>query len=413
MNKSIKVKYKFSLTTIIFISLVLGILFGIFFPSIIVNFKFLGDIFLNLIQMNIILLVMGQIIEAIGKLEIHKIGRIGGKTVVIFAVSSLLAAVWGIVFGAVLKPGSGVEVISNEAITAGNQQSFQDIITSFFPRNILAAMTEGSVVQVIVFSIFIGLAISIHNSKKNSNAFIPAIENFNSVVMEAINLIMYFAPIGVFSLISSTIASFGLEIILPLIKYLVVYGLATLLFLLLWLFVISARVKVSVFLLIKKITEVSMMAIATVSSAVSLPLAIKTARDKLGVDEKTTSLVVPLGMPLNSNGAAMHMAITVIAVAQMYNISYDFNQMIYIAVLATLSSLANAVVPGASLVSLAIIIPQVGLPTESIAMFAGVDYLVGMLRTILNVDSDIFTSVLVANSENTLDRATLLDGNKI
>ena len=231
--------------------------------------------------------------------------------------------------------------------------------------------------------------------------------------MEAINLIMYFAPIGVFSLISSTIASFGLEIILPLIKYLVVYGLATLLFLLLWLFVISARVKVSVFLLIKKITEVSMMAIATVSSAVSLPLAIKTARDKLGVDEKTTSLVVPLGMPLNSNGAAMHMAITVIAVAQMYNISYDFNQMIYIAVLATLSSLANAVVPGASLVSLAIIIPQVGLPTESIAMFAGVDYLVGMLRTILNVDSDIFTSVLVANSENTLDRATLLDGNKI
>ncbi|WPJ90642.1 dicarboxylate/amino acid:cation symporter [Facklamia hominis] len=413
MNKSIKVKYKFGLTTIIFISLVLGILFGIFFPSIIVNFKFLGDIFLNLIQMNIILLVMGQIIEAIGKLEIHKIGRIGGKTVVIFAVSSLLAAVWGIVFGVILKPGSGVEVISNEAITAGSQQSFQDIITSFFPRNIFAAMTEGSVVQVIVFSIFIGLAISIHNSKKNSNAFIPAIENFNSVIMEAINLIMYFAPIGVFSLISSTIASFGLEIIVPLIKYLVVYGLATLLFLLLWLFVISARVKVSIFLLIKKLTEVSMMAIATVSSAVSLPLAIKTARDKLGVDEKTTSLVVPLGMPLNSNGAAMHMAITVIAVAQMYSISYDFNQLIYIAVLATLSSLANAVVPGASLVSLAIIIPQVGLPTESIAMFAGVDYLVGMLRTILNVDSDIFTSVLVANSENTLDRATLLDGNKI
>lgn len=409
IQKSDNNKKGFNLTQLIFIALVLGIIFGLLFPNFVENLNFLGEIFLRLIQMNIVLLVMGQIIEAVGKLDIKKIGRIGGKTISIFAVSSLLGSAWGVLFGILFKPGTGVQVMSGEAVESTSQQGFQEIIAGFFPSNIVNSMAEGSIIQVIVFSLFFGIALSLYNTQKNSLTLIPVIEDFNNIIMKVINLVMYFAPIGVFALMANTIASFGFEIIIPLLKYLIVYTIATVTFLLIWLITVSIRVKVSIITLIKKVAEVSLLAIATTSSAVSLPLAMDTARDKLGIDEHTTSLVLPLGMPLNSNGAAMHMAITVITVAQMYNVTYNSNQLIYIVVLATLSSLANAVVPGASLVSLAIIIPQVGLPTESIAMFAGVDYVVGMLRTILNVDSDIFTAVLVANSEDTINRDTLLE----
>lgn len=128
------------------------------------------------------------------------------------------------------------------------------------------------------------------------------------------------------------------------------------------------------------------------------------AKDKLGLGDRVTKLVLPLGMSLNSNGSAMHMAITVFTIAQIYGLDYGADKIIYVAVVAALVSLANAVVPGAGLVSLAIIVPQMGLPLESIALFAGVEWFVGMLRTILNVNSDVFTAVLVAHAEDEIDR---------
>ena len=147
-------------------------------------------------------------------------------------------------------------------------------------------------------------------------------------------------------------------------------------------------------------TQMSLMALATTSSAVTLPTEMKDAREKLGISERVTKLVLPLGMTLNSNGSAMHMAFTVVTIAQIYGIQYSGGQYLYVAALAAMVSLANAVVPGAGLVSLAIVVPQMGLPVEVIALFAGVEWFVGMLRTILNVDSDVFTALIVAKSEN-------------
>jgi Na+/H+-dicarboxylate symporter len=147
----------------------------------------------------------------------------------------------------------------------------------------------------------------------------------------------------------------------------------------------------------------SIMSLATTSSAITLPLAIEDSQKRLGIGDRITKLVLPLGMSLNSNGSAMHMAITVITIAQIYGIEYASEKIIYIGIISALISLANAVVPGAGLVSLAIIIPQMGLPLESIALFAGVEWFVGMLRTILNVTSDVFTAVLVASSEDEID----------
>jgi Na+/H+-dicarboxylate symporter len=143
--------------------------------------------------------------------------------------------------------------------------------------------------------------------------------------------------------------------------------------------------------------------LATTSSAITLPIAMEESQNKLGLSSRITNLVLPLGMSLNSNGSAMHMAITVMTIAQMYQINFDGIQMVTVAVTATFVSLANAVVPGAGLVSLAIIVPQLGLPIESIALFAGVEWFVGMLRTILNVNSDVYSALLIAKSADELD----------
>lgn len=157
--------------------------------------------------------------------------------------------------------------------------------------------------------------------------------------------------------------------------------------------------------------DMSLMALATTSSAVTFPTELKDTKEKLGVKDKVAQIVLSLGMSLNSNGSAMHMSITIITIAQIYGIKYDLQTYMYIVLLATLASLANAVVPGAALVSLAIVVPQMGLPVESIALFAGVDWFVGMLRTILNVDSDVFSSILVAHKNDGIDTKVFYESN--
>lgn len=220
--------------------------------------------------------------------------------------------------------------------------------------------------------------------------------------MGVIKMVMTLAPLGVFSLVSSTVSTVGAAVILPLLKYLVVYAGATVIFLGLWILVVSIYCRKSPKFIITGVKNMSIVALTTGSSAVTLPIAMDGAMNRLGIGDRVTNLVLPLGVSLNSNGAAMHMAITVVTVAQLYAIDMSFQRLVYLAILSSLVSLANAVVPGASIVSLAIIFPQMGIPLEAVALFAGVDYFVGMIRTILNVDSDVFTAMLVAKSVDDL-----------
>lgn len=239
--------------------------------------------------------------------------------------------------------------------------------------------------------------------KNPKSQLAKTIVDFNEVILTIIRYVMITAPIGIFALISSTISNLGVQIILPLLKYLTVYAFATLLFLLLWILFITLYARVNPLRLVKNMKNMSVTALATTSSAITLPVAMDETRNKLGLSDRITNLVLPLGMSLNSNGSAMHMAITVTAISQMYNIEFGVQQIFYAAIAATFISLGNAVVPGAGLVSLAIIVPQMGLPIESIAIFAGVEWFVGMLRTILNVNSDVYTAIVVAKSVDELD----------
>ncbi|MGL4695876.1 dicarboxylate/amino acid:cation symporter [Enterococcus larvae] len=404
---------RISMITQIVIAVILGIIFGLVLPDAAHYLKLVGDIFLKLMQMAIPLLVLGQIVQAVGGIKPKELTSLGGRTILVFGISSFLAAAWGIAMAVFLNPGVGVTMdrVEDSSIKA-QELSLTDTLSGFFPKNIFESLAEGSIIQIIVFALFFGLALSKFMASRPESKLFQLIIDFNDVIINIIHYVMFLAPFGIFALISSTISSLGIAIILPLLKYLLVYGIGTVLLLGIWIGFISVYCRVSPMRLIQNMKSMSIMALATTSSAITLPIAMEESRNKLGLSDRITNLVLPLGMSLNSNGSAMHMSITVMTIAQMYQMDFDFQRMIYLAITATFVSLANAVVPGAGLVSLAIIVPQMGLPIESIAIFAGVEWFVGMLRTILNVNSDVYSAIVVAKSVNEIDYKVFNAGTK-
>lgn len=402
-----------SMITQIAIAVVVGILVGLLIPASGNYLKIVGDVFLRLMQMAIPILILGQIVQAVGSINPKELTSLGGRTIAVFGISSLAAALWGVLMAVIFNPGYGVKMTGfQDASIKAQEISITDTILNFVPKNIFDSLTQGSIIQIIVFALFFGLALNKYLQSHPETQLFQIIVDFNEVIITVIRYVMYLAPLGIFALIASTISHLGLQIILPLVKYLLVYGLGTILFLGIWILVITLYCKVSPLRLITNIKNMSVMALATTSSAITLPVALEETETKLGLSKRITNLVLPLGMSLNSNGSAMHMAFTVMTIAQMYQLDFDITKMIYLAITATFVSLANAVVPGAGLVSLAVIVPQMGLPIESIAIFAGVEWFVGMLRTILNVNSDVYSAILVAKSVDEIDYTVFNSSNK-
>ncbi|MET1915687.1 dicarboxylate/amino acid:cation symporter [Enterococcus faecalis] len=402
-----------SMITQIAIAVVVGILVGLLIPASGNYLKIVGDVFLRLMQMAIPILILGQIVQAVGSINPKELTSLGGRTIAVFGISSLAAALWGVLMAVIFNPGYGVKMTGfQDASIKAQEISITDTILNFVPKNIFDSLTQGSIIQIIVFALFFGLALNKYLQSHPETQLFQIIVDFNEVIITVIRYVMYLAPLGIFALIASTISHLGLQIILPLVKYLLVYGLGTILFLGIWILVITLYCKVSPLRLITNMKNMSVMALATTSSAITLPVALEETETKLGLSKRITNLVLPLGMSLNSNGSAMHMAFTVMTIAQMYQLDFDITKMIYLVITATFVSLANAVVPGAGLVSLAVIVPQMGLPIESIAIFAGVEWFVGMLRTILNVNSDVYSAILVAKSVDEIDYTVFNSSNK-
>ncbi|MCO5227981.1 MAG: dicarboxylate/amino acid:cation symporter [Thermomicrobiales bacterium] len=414
MSQTPSRKLPISATTMIMLSMVVGVIFGLVFPGDWPFLKMLGQVFLRLIQMSIILLVAGQIIEAIGGLQMRDLGKIGAKILVVFLVSSTIAAIWGIAWSAWLKPGSGVDIDSihaGEAVTEAGSLSVLDTILGFFPVNAIGAMAQGNIMQVIIFALAFGMALSLVNSDGDM-MLMNFIREFNKVIMQIVKLVMKTAPIGVFSLIASSIGAYGVDVVVPLAKYLVVFLISTLTFLAAYIVLVSVISRVNPMRVVHGISRMATMAVATGSSAITLPTAMADTEFRLGVPKKLTQIIMPLGVTLNSNGAAMHMVITLMTISQLYGVEFSFDRLIFMVVLCTFASVANAVVPGAGIVSMTIVVPQMGLPLESVALFAGVEIFVGMMRTINNVSGDALAAMLIAPSEGGIDR-DILTGVKV
>lgn len=398
---------RYNPTVAMVIAMVAGVGAGFAFGSTMGGIKFIGDIFFRLIQMCMVPFVMCQIIEAVGGLTRRQLSGMGAKACMAFLVSSLLASAFGMLAAVVFKPGAGLAdtALVQQATTdlEATAISIQDTITGFFTTNIFTAMAEGSMVPCIVFAVFFGLGISMYQERHGGSCVIYcAVLEINEVLLSIIRLVMNIAPIGIFCYVSASIGSLGLEILVPIGKYILVLAAATLVFTVGWIAVACTRCRLSPARLITKMVPMSVMAAATISSAVTLPLEMEDAKHKIGIRADVANLVLPLGVPLNSNGSALHMAVTAVFVSQMYNMEFAGSELMLVCIIAWLLSLANAVAPGATLISLTMLMPALGLPLEAVAILGGLEYIVAAIRTTLNVNSDVFCALLVAKSEDAI-----------
>lgn len=401
-------RFKYNATLAIVIAMVLGVIAGLVGGPTMGEIKFLGDIFFKLIQMSMVPFVMCQIIEAVGSLTGRQLGSIGIKAVVAFLVSSLLASAFGMLATQVFQPGAGLaetELVQTATTDlAATTTTIQDTISGFFSSNIISSMASGTMVPCIVFAIFFGIGISVYRTKVSEDCVLyTGICEVNEVLLTIIRIVMNIAPIGIFAYVSASIGELGFDILIAIGKYILVLFFATLVFTVLWIIVVSLYCKLPITKLVPKLGRMTVMAAATISSAVTLPTEMDDAKNKIGLKDEVANLVLPLGMPLNSNGSALHMACTALFVAQMFNIEFAGGALVYLCVIAWLLSLANAVAPGATLISLTMLMPALGLPMEAVAILGGLEYIVAAIRTTLNVNSDVFCALLVAKSEDAID----------
>ena len=396
-------KKKVSSTTWIVLSMVLGVIAGFVIGEPMTQVKFIGDIFFHLVQMGIIPFVMCTIIEAVGALDAKALSGYGLKGIAWFAGSSLLASGIGLVLAVIIQPGAGIAAASAAVDYEASNVTFQDTISGFFGSNIVSSMSEGSMVQCIVFAIALGLACSAWRRTHDNECLVYDVcSQLSKLILNIIRGVMKIAPIGIFCYVGAMIGSLGLAVLIPVAMYLLVMLIAVVLMFVIWISLVSVRCHYNPVKLIQKMWPMSALALGTISSAVTLPTALEDTKSKLGADPEIADLLMALGMPLNSNGAAIHLAVTALTIAQIYGVAFGPGELVYVWVISFLLSLANAVSPGASLVSMTMIVPQLGLPMESIAIFAGLEYPTGALRTILNVDGDVYTCLMVSASEGKL-----------
>lgn len=380
----------------------LGVLAGLILEENAVYLKPIGTLFLNSINMIIVLLIFSSM--TIGVTSFHdpeKLGRVGGKTVGIYFTTTIVAIITGILFANLFQIGEGLGLQAAQA-NVEKPPSFGDIIVSIVPNNPIAAMVNGNILQVIVFSIFLGIAINFSGPK--GKPVLHFFESFADVMYRMTSVVMEFSPIGVFAIMAWVAGTFGLSLLLPLFKFLGVYYLVCILHLVLvygGLLKGIARLKLTPFF--KGMGDAIMMAFSTCSSAATLPVAMHCAQENLGVSKNISSFVFPLGITMNMNGTAIYQAMSAVFLAKAYGIPLDVSSYVTLILTATLSAIGTAGVPGGGFIMLTAVLTSIGLPLEGLALLAGIDRLREMVTTVLNILGDAAVTVFIAKQEGELD----------
>jgi Na+/H+-dicarboxylate symporter len=351
---------------------------------------------------------MGQVVAAVSNLDLSRLGKLGGQTILFFMLQSALGTAWGVFIAAAFKPGRGMSFESGgEDIATGGGESLTDVILGFFPSNIIESLAEGSMIHIVIFAIIFGIALSVLKSRQEGQPLSNWLADFNDTMIEVINIVMIPAPIGIFALVAEAVSTYGADVILPLVNFIVVLAFACLSYLFLWYVVTGIYLRVSPFLLIKKTLNLGIFAFAVSSSAVALPKQIKVSTESLGMSQNTAAFIMPLGMSLNSPGTALSNGLILVTAGQLYGMSHNLSDYLVIFFLGFLASYATAVIPGGGIVSLNMILPEMGFGANTIALFAAPDYFNGMVRTIPNVNLDVLAGLIVAKNLGELDHEIL------
>ncbi|MCL2857449.1 MAG: dicarboxylate/amino acid:cation symporter [Oscillospiraceae bacterium] len=395
-----------SLTTQIVIGTVLGLIIGTIVGPAIADIRIVGDIFLRLIQMAVPLLIMGAVIEAIGKIELRSLGKIGIKLAVWFTATSALAGTLALSISLLINPGRGIPygALAVAEVPAAMvdmpQQTMTQVILGFFGTNIVGSLAAGTLIHIIVFSLFFGTALSMYTSATGNTMLIDGISSFNKVLLGMLKNIMKLAPVGIFTLMCWVAGHLGLAIVLPLLRYLLTLCLILAAYYAISFTGVSLYVGVSPIKTFRKLSGSIIMATTTTSSAVTLPTLIDEVVNKLGASRKISNTVNPLGITLNADGQAMFTAAGLVMMSQLFGMDLSIGTLVQMVVLGTLATFGIIAVPGGALVALAALMPQFGIPIEGIAIIAGVDWFRGMITTPANITGDGLVAMAIAKDEN-------------
>lgn len=372
-----------------------------------------GDIFIRLIQMVVVPLVFASLLLGVASLgDPRQLGRIGFKTIMYFILTACVAVSIGLSLANIVQPGSGFssdmknnlietnksEVDNKKQITNDNEKSFGDIIVEIVPKNPIKAMAEGNMLSIIFFALMVGICLSFIDADK-AKLIISFFDGVNDLMIVIVNIAMKFAPYGVFSLIMVTVSSFGVDVFVALIKYslVVVVGLSIHALFVYGVVVYFSGIKIKNYLY--AIKDAMLVGFSTSSSSATLPVSMKNSTDNLAIKEDIVSFVLPLGATVNMNGTALYQGVATVFIAQVFGIHLTLMDQITVVLTATLAAIGAAGVPSAGIITLLIVLQAIEVPVAGIALIMGVDRILDMFRTSVNIMGDISAALFVAKTE--------------
>jgi Na+/H+-dicarboxylate symporter len=335
--------------------------------------------------------------------DMKALGRTGGKAAGLFMLTTVIAIGFALSIATGLGIGEGFDKTAAEVVelTIKDAPSFGQVVINVIPDNILGEMASGNMLAVIFISIVIGISISHSGIEGERTA--KVIADFNEVVMSLVNLVMSVAPYGVFCLLAKTFSEQGLEVFIPILGYFLTVAAVLVIHYVGTFSGIFFMARLNPIIFLKKMRDTLLFAFSTASSNATIPINMRTAEEKLGVSNSIASFVIPLGATINMNGTAIMQGVATVFVANVYGHDLVFVDYLTIIGMSVLASIGTAGVPGVGLIMLAMVFAQVGLPVEGIALIIGVDRLLDMMRTAVNVTGDAAVTVVIAKSENKLD----------
>ncbi|MEC8524733.1 MAG: dicarboxylate/amino acid:cation symporter [Pseudomonadota bacterium] len=372
-------------------------------------FALIGKIFVASLKVLVVPLVFVSLVCGVCHLsDQSSLGRMSLKTIVLYLATTAIAISAAMTLANIVNPGVGIELEAEANFAPPQAVPLLDVLANIFPTNPFQAMAEGNMLQVIVFAILVGLAIG--RSGVPGERIGKQFNDWNDVLMTLVSMLMNLAPYGVFALLFSLFASKGLGPVQELLSYmltvitvLLVHGLVV------YPIILRMFSGMSPIIFLRKMWPVQMFAFSTASSSATLPVTIKNAEQNLGVGTRSASFVLPLGATINMDGTAIMQGVATVFIAQAFGLDLSMGDYLLVIATATLASIGTAGVPGVGLITLSMVLQQVGLPVEGIALIIGVDRLLDMIRTAINVTGDTMVSVVIAKSEGVLNEQRYMD----
>lgn len=366
-------------------------------------FLVMGKWLIALLMLLVVPLVLVSLIKGIGSLaDTAQLGKISTWTISLYLTTTAMAIATGLLFAWVVAPGEGMGLVVSAQTRAVPAPSMMQMLIEFVPNNFFKPMVEGNMLQVIVIAILFGVGLSMINREQSASNLTQWLDEADRLMLKLISLVMLFVPIGVFALMARSIANLGLDLFIPLMSYALV--LVTALFfhgLITYGLLLSRLTGVSPLSVFKALKPMWLFAFSTASSAATIPVTLNTC-DRLGVSPQISRFSIPLGATINMDGTAIMQGVATVFIANAYSIALLPSDYVLILLTATLASIGTAAVPGAGLIMLTLVLTQVGLPVEGIALILGIDRLLDMLRTSVNVTGDVVVSYIVSHRMQSL-----------